>query len=276
MRDELAKALIDRCAQAYPSGFTPEHDLISVQTVGTYAVPANQFKYVHMYFAKSVTLWRRVRALLGEADVPALWSIGAGPMLDVFGWFWDTPQSIEKVSAVDVLDWSAVRSSNEWAALAECLVPRHDYTHGVVIPEPTLAPQCQALDVTGMLPSKLVSDGGTVIFPFMLNHLLGVHSPMGPAGRQALVSWINEIRSRDGRIIIADMPAGKTPDFWNTVASLFEVGAQPEVLDFHQEVRELRDLYANDGQGGRRCSRFMADATVLVLDTSGARFLNDT
>lgn len=274
MRDEYAAALIDRCRDAYPSGFNYDDDLRSVQTVADYAAPLNQFKYVHMYFAKSVMLWSRVRELLGADAESDLWSIGAGPMLDLFGWFWDQPKGAGNVIAVDALDWGAVRTSEEWRQLAAVLLPQHQYLQDVVIPKPGLAPQCSGLTTSKALSPESVANGATVILPFVLNHLLGVHSPMTQAGHEALVDWINNIRRREGRIIFADMPSTKAANFWNTLRQLFDIDAEPSVIDFSQDIKNLRNLYANDGQGGRRCSHHLADATVLVLDPSGARFLS--
>lgn len=269
-RDDDAHALLNDCAAVY-SALVQEQDLRSNQTVANYASADGQKKYVHMYFAKQVSLWRLVRQKIG--DKGNVWSVGAGPMLDLFGWFWDRPAaSPTRVVACDVLDWLHVRNLASWKALANTLIPSLEYRAGVGVPAPALLPQCGAITAAS-LPATDVEDGATVLFPFMLNHVVGQNSPAGELARAALKTWVDDILARGGRVVIADFHASKAPDFWQRVQTMLGTNAVPkDDITFRDRIGEVAALY-RDPVSTRRGSNFMATATVLVIEGGNAFFL---
>lgn len=267
-RDAAAHALLLDCEQVYSASTVPD-DLPSDQTVEAYSNEISQKKYVHMYFAKHVALWRRVRPHLDSTG--ALWSIGAGPMLDIFGWFWDVPASSEqKVVACDVLDWSPIRRLPSWQNLAATLAATHEYLAPVAVPDAADLPQCANVPAATLPPSD-VDDGATVLFPFVLNHVLGRNAPGGDAARSALRSWAADIVARQGTIVIADLHVGKAPEFWKAVQQVLGLkNTRARNVNFADSIGDIARLYPHEGH--RRGHRNVATATVLVVRQAGARF----
>lgn len=272
-RDIAAKAFIAACERVYGGKHGKFEDLCGVQTIADYLPPLNQQKYVHMYFAKYVGLWRAIRQQVPGDAVEKVYSAGAGPCLDLFGWFWDIGPSQGDVVGVDPLPWSAIRTMNEWQGLVSIVIPTLTYAEPYVIPDAAAIPQCDCLQGVQAFPSAWIPNGTTVLFPFSLNHAFGLKAPADPAGRNAIAAWIAEVRSRDCRVVIADLPFQQdTEDFWKSVGQSLAVGGEPAIFFCNTSVQSLGPCYL-DGQARRRVSNYMCKATVLVLDQNGGRFV---
>jgi hypothetical protein len=272
-RDVAARAFVTASGAVYGGVHGPPPiDLDSVQSIADYADPVVQKKYVHMYFAKYVTLWRLVRQRVHVDPKADLYSIGAGPCLDLFGWFWDVGPSTGAVRGVDAQSWSEIHGMKEWKRLVQILVPRLSFQSKYVVPAPGSVRQASGLRGAKAYPSSNISNRGTVLFPFCLNHCFGVKDSTAWEGRKLLGAWIDDVRARGARVVIADMHQQKsTKPFWDGVRQTLGVNDLPVNLEFESEIRELAPLYEEEWH--RRCSHHMAKATVLVLDAKGARFL---
>jgi hypothetical protein len=261
------------CGAVYSAGFPMNEDLGSDQTVTLYRDSVTQKKYVHMYFAKQVALWRRVRARIGMTG--AVWSVGAGPMLDLFGFFWDEPAPANhQVVACDVLSWNHVRDLASWRELADTLLPQHDYRDGVAVPSPARLPQCVDCVDLGLeaLSSAAVPDGATVFFPFVLNHVIGRNGTAGADARVELCAWGGDVLGRGGRVVIADLHLERAAAFWCDVQALFQTQLPAGQYTFAPGIREMGGPYPAEVRG-RRTNAAMAKATVLILQGQGGSFM---
>jgi hypothetical protein len=142
----------------------------------------------------------------------------------------------------------------------------------VTVPEPSLLPQCEGLVATSLAPNE-VADGTTVLFPFMLNHIIGKTSPADSDGRNALKAWVNEILKRDGRVVVADLHASKAAEFWSTITEMFDVDADATEFNFCDSIGEVAGLYDGSLVQSRRGSSNIATATVLVMEGENRYFL---
>jgi hypothetical protein len=259
-RISLSRALLDDCERAYGGIHGQSFDLPSFQSVETYRQPGNQQKYVHMYFAKHVALWREVRRRLPGLPPVAVGSFGAGPGLCVLGWFWDTPPaSPAQVGLVDVLDWAGVRS-----------LPSHQtLLHGVLGGYPICLTGC--LDLGQTKPAQLEMLGNTqairppersiVLLSFLANHVVGAIQPIEDTRAFWSTLWG---LAADGRtVIVADLDVAKAPKIWS------EAPVKPGT--FHFDPTWLQGAYVS--QAERRVSPYMRTASVLMGDASGWRSL---
>jgi hypothetical protein len=272
-RDDAARALLRDCGAVYSAGFPMTEDLRSDQTITHYREAIAQKKYVHMYFAKQVALWRRVRARIGmTGDV---WSVGAGPMLDLFGFFWDEPAPEDRrIVACDVLPWNHVRELASSRELAAALVPGHTYRDGVAVPSPARLPQCvdcEGLDLAA-LPSSDVPNGATVFFPFVLNHVIGRNGTAGEEARAELRTWVRDVLDRGGRVVVADLHLERAPEFWRDAQAVFQTQLVAKQYDFGGGIGELGGLYQDEVRN-RRTHPAMAKATVLILQGESGSFM---
>lgn len=222
-----ATALLADCAAAYPSSASIQDDLGSVQRVETYASREAQLKYTHMYFAKSVGLWRELRRLsLGSGPVV---SIGAGPCLCLLGWFWESAgRPDQEVVAVDALGWEHVRSLPSHSdLLAEVLGNDFTYLAGRHVPDGPPPPQVLDIGPTMAFAPEEIEPGSTVLMPFLLNHLLGVAAPVPDAPE--VFDWIRRVRMRASEVFIVDMPSDVAQGFWGHAAAGFTTLNSPKV-----------------------------------------------
>lgn len=252
-RQTLFSALLDDCSRVYVAG---SRDLWTHEnTVENYVLPENQLKYVHMYCIKSVAAWRSIRRMLGmPADGP-VYSVGAGPCLCLFGWFYDAPPDAgQEVAALDVLRWEAVSSLSSFIALKEHFFAHANFSFDAPAYFPDeLSPQMKAASVTSgrAIQPEEFPVGATVLLPWVMNHLLGENLPHRQPG--AVVDWIERVRRRVKRVVVVDMPFDKSKDFWKRLWLGLGLGLPTAMheMSFVQQCREMISFY-NDGQGGRR------------------------
>ena len=214
----LCKNFLDDCYTQFDGVDLPSRGNV----VDSYIAPKNQVAYSVMYFAKYVGCWSAVRELLGGAGADAVYSIGCGPMFCLMGWYFDQPPSPgDKVIALDYLPWGHVRGfASHEALLSDILSPvEPQVASGLYFPR-ELPPQCSRVIVPTSRPidpSRIV-EGATVLFPMVLNHLVGSASPMVDV--ESLVAWFRVLEQRAGRIIIVDMENGKVPELWRRLEPL--------------------------------------------------------
>lgn len=247
----LARDLTDACAVVYGGNFAPADDLPNQQNVSHYVDPVHQQKYIHMYFAKYVGLWRAIRTQLEWDDLP-LCSIGAGPGLCAFGWFWDTPPQ-RKVDLVDVLPWGTARRLPSHMALAQALLGgKHQWlVERLDIGTP---PQVAHLpSVPGYKPAA----PSTILLPFIANHIVGRQSPI--ANPQAFWNYVDNLRTRGNRVVVADIRQTNAPGLWT--------GAPARARNFAYDATWLQPAYASEGP--RRTSKTMCTASVLYTTSAG-------
>jgi len=134
-----AKQLLADCAKTYKGDFSPGNDLPNTQEVSHYDTHENQQKYTHMYLGKHIALWSEIHATIPDTHDRPVISIGAGPMLDLFGWCWNSPPGDTQVVAYDALDWQGVRALPAWDALCKSVISNHTYHSGAVFPDPRYA-----------------------------------------------------------------------------------------------------------------------------------------
>ncbi len=87
--------------------------------------------------------------------------------------------------------------------------------------------------------------------------------------------WLEAVRRRAARVVVADMQLSRAPDFWRSLSRVLDIPAPTGSFDFTEDVRAFESCY-QDGQGARRSGRFsdyMREATVLVGERAGWRYL---
>ena len=272
-RIDLARALLRDCEKVYQTGNQSEDIPSKENVISTYRSGVNQKKYTHMFFAKSVACWRHLQMILSATDDPVV-SIGAGPCLCLFGWSWDRPPSSgQTVWAVDVLGWEAVRGLASYKALSRDVLGDAEFSFldGLYFPPACRPPQTQELDEIRPFQLDQLVPQSTVLLPFVLNHLVGLDSPVPKPS--CVFDWLEEARSRAGRIVVADMPADRAGGFWTNIRSNLRAAGAPSVLTV-DTIDDLADAYSQRARWpARRTSSYMRDFTALVGTDSGWRFL---
>jgi len=215
-RRALVARLINRCHRVYRND--PDDIRTFENTIETYLDPSNQLKYVHMYFAKHVGCWRRVRQRLGFPSDGPVWSIGAGPRLCLMGWFFDeAPKFGQKIVALDIAPWEKLRNLPEYTALRNHILQSRSSIQNKsprFFPK-TLPPQGKLLSLKRarpITPSELPSNA-TVLFPMVLNHVVGAIRPHPQ--RESVFSWLRAVTKRVRRVVIIDIQHDtSTDEFW--------------------------------------------------------------
>ncbi|MES2643866.1 MAG: hypothetical protein V4850_30540 [Myxococcota bacterium] len=272
----------DLLARAHAVYETSPGDLSTWQVVEGYVSAENQWKYVHMYFAKSVACWRYIREAVAPVQDGPVVSIGAGPGLCLLGWFFDRPPAATwPIHAHDVLAWDAVRADPAHVAvLAHVLAPAvMDFHAGRYFPA-TLPPQA-ATCVGAPIAPEQIPRGATVLLPFVLNHLFGSAPHPNPADINA---WFRAVCSRAQRVVIVDMdyrPESSGPKsthvFWsNLLAGLgLPLQAPCPVFAFNAKAAEFAACY--DEVNGRRRTGIQypqfCRATGIVGDAGVWRYI---
>lgn len=271
----LFRALLQECSnRAYPTGHGQRYDITSSQnTVLNYSSLINQLKYVHMYFAKHVACWRKLaRTLQPDHPTTNLWSVGAGPMLDVIGWFVDAPRvltSTATVDAVDVLGWNEVRENktfqDAYRSVHSGTVLYHSETY---IPPNSNPPQITRASTSASLhslPADAIPEDSVVLLPFIMNHLVGAIGALASGERASLATWLNLVCARARLVVLVDIHPTGAPRLWENTCEILGVSVQRDDLafTFEDEIADFEDVYT-DGQERRRCSGWMSRAGVLV------------
>lgn len=257
----LAQQFLLECSSVYQTGDQSE-DLPSFQPISAYLAADAQLKYSHMYFAKSVGLWRELRQLPGLGSGPVV-SIGAGPCLCLFGWFWDSPPAAtQQVMAVDALDWRHVRALPGHRALAGTLLGSgFQYFDGRHVPDGVAPPQVSGAAQTAPFLVPWVPPGSTVLAPFLMNHMLGASSPTpNPAD---VFRWLHDVGQRAQDVLIVDMPCDVAGGLWSTLGAGVRAAGQPRVLAI-ASAPQLAGMYPNRASWTwRRGSTAMSRYTAL-------------
>src|SRR5262249_23068427 len=136
--------------------YDPEEcpELGSSQLVDDYAEPASRRTYFHYYAAKHMALWATVRRTLAweQHESAPLISVGAGPLLCLFGWCLYKPWK-GQVIEVEPLDWNPVRTNPNWRkARNHLLGDAVKSLSGYYVPGPTLPYQLE--DFKGLKAAK--------------------------------------------------------------------------------------------------------------------------
>ncbi len=277
MKISMARALVDVCAKDYINGDQSEDLKTNEQTVSTYQSPAGQRKYVHMYFAKSVACWRDLRSRLKVPNDGAVVSVGAGPLLCLFGWFWDeSPSSDQTLRAFDVLAWEHIRDLPEHEELREKIFKgsaKRWYRPNGYFPENMIPPQARDLPELKPLYPNEIDEGATVLIPFVLNHLVGKYRPVADA--TAVYEWLDTVREKVKRVLIVDMQLNKkTEEFWEGIQDGLSVNGKPRNLDARC-ISDFAKVYSDAGDRwpSRRTSKYMGCYTAVVGEQAGWRFV---
>lgn len=282
-RKNAVRSLIAESDKVYNT-YSPNEDIPTFgNTVETYAPAANQWKYINMYFAKYVGCWRWVRRTLQlSADGP-LYSVGAGPCLCVFGWFYDRPPAEGQTTvALDILPWNTIRSHQTFQQLlADVLGGRSHFTYKDYRFFPPQRPP-QTIVSGGSNAARAICstefpEDAIVILPFVMNHLVGATMPHPQSA--TVFSWLEDVRRRVRRIVLVDMQHdAKTEKFWNQITQGLGLGDAGgyRTFDFSAEMREFSDCYSSEFQGQRRTGiKFpqLCRASGMVGERSGWRWL---
>ena len=261
-RMSLAKQLLRDCSAAYPArGFRP--DLDTVQTVEHYNSSDGQLKYTHMYFAKSVSLWRDLRH--ESSGSGPIYSVGAGPCLCLLGWFWeDPPEEDREVFAIDALEWRHVRNLTSHRQLMdEVIGPNFSYDAGRHIPDLASGrpPEVAVVpSTTPLAPVELAKDS-TVLLPFILNHVAGVTSSTPLTD---VIGWLQRVAARVAEVFVVDMPHAAAPRFWPRLASELGVTNEPTTR-VASSASDFSTVYPSDAKWPtRRTNAKMCRYTALA------------
>lgn len=249
-------------------------------TLWTYFQEVNQWKYVHMYFAKYVGCWRWVRKWLGHPAGGNVFSVGAGPCLCLMGWFFDTQQADgESAIALDILPWAAIHGDATFGALARHVLSaaKGKYLSGVYFPPGLPPPQSQGLQLASLsyLEPAYFPEGSTVLVPFVLNHLLGFRAPHPQPGE--VYKWLDAVRSRVERVVVVDMQhEDSTAGFWRQLSRGLGLASERHVFSFPEHVQEFAQCYPDQYSGSRRTgglSPKMYQASGLLGTADGWRYI---
>lgn len=244
-RETLIRNLLSVAGQVHAYG---RNDLSSTDnTVASYIAPENQWRYVHQYFAKFVGCWRWVRERVQAPNDGPVISIGAGPELCLFGWFFDVPPNPgQEVVACDVLPWTTVTASPEHLSLRADILGSAQYAKrsGVYFPQ-SIPPQCAAAgaSLTPLDPNSIPTDA-TVLLPFVLNHLLGATQPHPDPS--SVFGWLNAARLRARRVVLVDLQWERAEDFWARVFTGLglAIPATSPSFNFRSDTAKFATSYA--------------------------------
>lgn len=244
-------------------------DLGSIQRVEDYLRPENQRRYVHMYAAKHIAAWRTIRALLDWTCrdwTEPLFSIGAGPGLDLMGWGFDRRWP-GPIHALDPIPWAVVDDPG-WRAALETFAGSDPVVEaGWYVPSGEAPDQLAGVDLRRGIDLSTLPAPSTVLLPFVINHLDG-------AVRCRFVAQIERARQRGVRMVMCDAHTWRGPT-WPGLLRGLGVSDEPQPLRFQPMLDRLASLYpAQDRpyRTGRTCRRF-AEVRVLVGDAQGWYFL---
>ncbi|MCA9696777.1 MAG: hypothetical protein KC431_04555 [Myxococcales bacterium] len=245
-RLSLATQFLDDCYKQFDG-----QDLSSKgNVVRNYTSPATQVAYSVMYFAKHVGCWSALRELLNDS-ASTVYSIGAGPLFCLMGWYFDRPPSEgDKIYGLDFLDWAHVRGlGSHQALLADVLDgAKPELPTGLYFPD-ELPPQCHVgVGQNRAINAERICEGSTVLFPMVLNHLLGGADPV--ADTNSLFAWFRRLQQRAGRIVIVDMEATKVPELWQRLEPLTALSGPP-LFQFRAHSKRLSPCYGNHEISGR-------------------------
>jgi hypothetical protein len=174
-RMKYARSLLKRCESSYTNCDKFEDIASADNTVATYRKRKGQKKYTHMFFAKQVSCWRRVRKMIDADNDGPVVSVGAGPCLCLLGWFWDIPpDDRQRVIAYDLLRWKFLRGySSHKRLVREVLGPaKLSYESGRYFPEKS-PPQAEGTARRAPIAPDDIPKGSTVLLPYVLNHVVG-------------------------------------------------------------------------------------------------------
>lgn len=248
----------------FPNGASRHNDLGGIQTVTSYQTPTTQRQYVHMYLAKHLAVWRKLRRILNGKQGPLV-SIGAGPWLDAMGWCWDHPWN-NTITLVDPLPWEAVTGTQPWQQLGTHLIggaTRHTQRY---IPEIAVLPQLANIPGLTPFPAASIPDGATVLMPFVLNHFR-TGTSQDVLAIAALARWLKTVTARNCRVVIVDMYHGTDAVWWPFLRAL-GIDHLPASFQFQNELQALQGLY-QDGLASYRSYQHRPDLSnvrVLVFD----------
>jgi hypothetical protein len=277
-RASLVTAFLQRSEAVYAT--SPNDFAGKANTLFTYFQEVNQWKYVHMYFAKYVGCWRWVRRWLQYPVDGDVFSVGAGPCLCLMGWFFDTQQTDgQNVRALDILPWSAIQNETTFRALIRHVLngAKGKYDSNVYFPPGSPPPQSRGIQ-TGPLsyldPTYFPREG-TVLVPFVLNHLIGLNSPHPQPGE--VFKWLEAVRRRVKRIVVVDMQHdGSTAEFWSRISAGLGLAPQCHVFEFPELVREFAPCYSSPNYANRRTgglSSLMYQASGVLGTPEGWRYI---
>jgi len=176
----------------------------------------------------------------------------------------------------DALTWDGVRSLPEWQTLFDSVYAGSSSFFGAYYAPGNISvpPQLHGALVKPIEAAAL-GEGGVVLMPYLMNHLLGREGPIMDAGeRSALFAWIEEIRSKN-IVVISDMRVqSDTHWFWKRISDGLGVPSSECNLNFGVAVVEMAEAYCNPAQQRRRTGPdWFREAGVLVGDRSGWSWL---
>jgi hypothetical protein len=215
---------------------------------------------VENYLPKQIACWRYVRAQLWAKPITApTVSIGAGPRLCLWGWFFDHPPGGHEIRAVDVLDWSHVTQ------LAASLALEHDILagqkprveNGVYFPRDFVPPQCA--NVPGIVGFDLASikEPSWILIPFFFGHLLDRDGKISPDQMPILGTQLRALAAAGHVLIVVDKAAGTggTNWFWADLVQRVlgeQVPTEIPTFDFAAHAAEFAACYADTSTGAYR------------------------
>lgn len=247
---EESRALIKRALKE----FAPEDSLAELrdndlgvnQSIDDYKSRENQKRYTHMYTAKHIALWSSLRDITQWDDRldKKLYSIGAGPLLDLIGWCYYRPWNGRKL-AIDPLDWSAVIRNQAWEAAHKALCG-NIYIKPLIVPC-IRGPQLVGIDSIKCLAADKLAEQSIILMPHVINHIIGNWKSRERALNK-LIEWINTAtREKNCRVAIVDR-ANDYSDLWSSLTNALEMPPLEDPLptwSFLNKCRRLRNLFGN-------------------------------
>jgi hypothetical protein len=267
-RQALLTALIQHCTTG-AQGAAPI--LGQVQLISQYNNAAEQCLYVESYLPKQVGCWRYIRQKVHpqQLTLPTI-SIGAGPRLCLWGWFFDVPPPDSTIiRAVDVLDWSVTRSAPfiqaEWDVFGGATVSPET---GLYFPEDFVATQCAKLPGINPFISASITTPSWVLFPFVFGHLLDRDGKISLPQMALLGQRVRKLLAADHVLIVVDKAAGtKGADwFWTDLVERSFGYSMPQsipVFDFAAQAAEFAACYQDPAVGAYRIGTTRASGFAL-------------
>jgi hypothetical protein len=161
----------------------------------------------------------------------------------------------EKIEAIDILPWLAVRNDASFKALTRHVMDgaKRLYTSNVYFPPGDPPPQSREIQLgqlSSLVPSSFPQDA-TVLVPFVLNHLLGFKAPHPVP--EDVFDWLEAVRKRVKRVVVVDMQhENSTSGFWEQLSEGLGLDVERHVFEFPTQVREFGDCYSNPVYASRR------------------------
>jgi hypothetical protein len=231
-----------------------------VQRVADYSTAAGQLTYVENYLPKQLGCWRYVRRRLQpqQLEHPTI-SIGAGPRLCLWGWFFDLPPPTATVTrAIDVLDWSVTRAAPFAQAEQDVFGGATLRVEtGLHFPEDFASPQCMTVPGIKPLLSAMLAEPSWILFPFLFGHMLDKDGKILVPQMALMGRRIRQLVTDGHTLIVVDKAAGSvgTNWFWSDLVEKtlgYSVPPAIPVFDFRAEAAEFAPCYQNPMDGAYR------------------------